>query len=119
MDEGLQVGNHVIVENHGKYWPHKAQIIDIDIETNIALIRWETTRKVDLVHLKELKQCSLNNATPRKWKSIDFYTPPSGKKLHRVSNINMTDLICNVAQKKCFIQRRTLLSCALKVQLGT
>jgi hypothetical protein len=43
MDEGLQVGNHVIVENHGKYWPHKAQIIDIDMETNIALIRWKTT----------------------------------------------------------------------------
>ncbi len=43
MDEGLQVGDDVIVENHGKYWPHKAQIIDINMETNIALIRWETT----------------------------------------------------------------------------
>jgi hypothetical protein len=43
MDEGLQVGDDVIVENHGKYWPHKAQIIDIDMETNIASIRWETT----------------------------------------------------------------------------
>ncbi len=28
----------------------------------------------------------------------------------------MTDLICKVAQKICFIQRRTLLSCALKVK---
>jgi hypothetical protein len=41
MDEGLQVGDHVIVDNHGKYWPHKAQIIDNDMETNIASIRWE------------------------------------------------------------------------------
>ncbi len=80
MDEGLHVCNHVIVENHGKYWPHEAQIIDIDMETNIASIRWETTGKVDLVHLKDLKRSSLNNASPRKWKSTDFYTPPSGKK---------------------------------------
>ncbi len=43
MDEGLQVGDDVTVENHGKYWPHKAQIINIYMETNIALIRWETT----------------------------------------------------------------------------
>jgi hypothetical protein len=66
MDKGLQVGDHVIVENHGKYWPCKAQIINIDMDTNIALIRWETTQKVDLVHLEDLKQFSLNNATPRK-----------------------------------------------------
>ncbi len=77
IDEGLQVGDHVIVENHGKYWPQKAQIINIDMETNIALIRWETTQKVDLVHLKDLKQFSLDAATPRKWKSTDFHTPPS------------------------------------------
>jgi hypothetical protein len=81
MDEGLQVGDDVIVENHGKYWPHKAQIIDIDMETNIATIRWKTTQKVDLVHLKDLKQFSLNNATPRKQKSTDFYAPSSGRKM--------------------------------------
>jgi hypothetical protein len=119
MDEGLQVGDDVIVENHGKYWPHKAQIINIDMENNIASIRWETTQKVDLFHLKDLKQFLLNNATPRKRKSTDFYAPPSGKKLHPLSNINMTALICKVAQKICFIQRITLVSCALKVQLGT
>ncbi len=55
MDEGLQVGNHVIVENHGKHWTHKAQIINIDMETNKASIRWETTQKVDLIHLDDLK----------------------------------------------------------------
>ena len=42
-DEGLQVGNHVIAENHGIHWPHQAQIIDIDMETNTASIRWEIT----------------------------------------------------------------------------
>jgi hypothetical protein len=37
-DEDLQVGNHVVVENHGNQWPHKAQIVDIDMENNLALI---------------------------------------------------------------------------------
>jgi hypothetical protein len=55
MDEGLQIGDHVIVENHGEHWTHKAQTIDIDMETNVALIRWEMTQKVDVVHLKDLK----------------------------------------------------------------
>jgi hypothetical protein len=54
-DASLQVGNHVVVENHGKHWPHKAEIINVDMETNTALIRWETTRKEDLVDLKDLK----------------------------------------------------------------
>ncbi len=44
-DESLQVGDHVVVENHGNYWPHKAEIIDIDMETNTASIRWETNTK--------------------------------------------------------------------------
>jgi hypothetical protein len=42
-DESLQVGDLVVVENHGNQWPHKAQIVDIDMENKFALIRWETT----------------------------------------------------------------------------
>ena len=33
-DEGLQVGNHVIVEYHGIQWPYQAQIVDIDMDNN-------------------------------------------------------------------------------------
>jgi hypothetical protein len=65
-DESLQVGDHVVVENHGNCLLHKAEIINIDMETDSALIRWETTRKVDLVDLKDLKQFSLKDASPRK-----------------------------------------------------
>ncbi len=54
-DEGLQVGDHVVVKNHGKQWPHKAEKVDIDMENNTAWIRWETTRKKDLVVLRDLK----------------------------------------------------------------
>jgi hypothetical protein len=54
-DEGLQVGNHVVVENQGNQWPHKAQIVDIHMENSLALIRWETTQKIDYVDLEDLK----------------------------------------------------------------
>ncbi len=53
--EGLQISDHVLVENHGKQWPHKAEIIDIDMENNTAWIRRETTQKKDLVDLGDLK----------------------------------------------------------------
>jgi hypothetical protein len=43
-DEGLQAGNHVVVENHGNQWPHRAQIVNIEMENNLASIRWETTQ---------------------------------------------------------------------------
>ncbi len=43
FDESLQVGNLVVVENHGNQWPHKAQIVNIDMENKFALIRWEMT----------------------------------------------------------------------------
>jgi hypothetical protein len=54
-DEGLQVGDHVFVENHGNQWPHKAQKVNIDMDNNFALIRWETTQKIDYVDLENLK----------------------------------------------------------------
>ncbi len=38
-DEGLQVGDDVVVENHGNQWPHNAQIVDFDMKNNLALIR--------------------------------------------------------------------------------
>jgi hypothetical protein len=41
--ESLQVGDLVVVGNHGNQWPHKAQIVDIDMENKLALIRWEST----------------------------------------------------------------------------
>jgi hypothetical protein len=63
-DESLQVGNHVVVENHGKHWPHKAEMFNIDLENNTALVRWERTQKVDLVDLEDLKQFSLQDASP-------------------------------------------------------
>jgi hypothetical protein len=36
FDESLQVGDLVVVENHGNQWPHKAQIVDIDMENKFV-----------------------------------------------------------------------------------
>jgi hypothetical protein len=36
FNEGLQVGDHVVVENHGEQWPHKVEIFDIDTENSTA-----------------------------------------------------------------------------------
>jgi hypothetical protein len=42
-NKGLQVGDHGFVKNHGNQWPHEAQIVNIDMDNNFALIRCETT----------------------------------------------------------------------------
>jgi hypothetical protein len=115
-DEGLQVGDHVVVENHGKQLLHKAEIVDIDMENNTAWIRWKTTQKLDLADLGDLTQFSLEDESPRKQKPTDFYNPPSGKKMHLLTNVKVTNLFWRVAQKIYFIVQRTLLSCALRVQ---
>jgi hypothetical protein len=52
------------------------------MENKFAPIRWETTQNIDYVDLEDLKPFSMNNSAPRKQKSTDFYTPPSGKKMH-------------------------------------
>jgi hypothetical protein len=75
-------------------------------------------QNIDYVDLEDLKRFSMDNSQ-RKQKSKDFYTPLQEKKLHRLSNVKITDLICNIAQKICSFQRRTLLSSALKVRFGT
>jgi hypothetical protein len=37
FDESLQVGNHVVVENHGNQWAHQAQMIDIDMDEGLQV----------------------------------------------------------------------------------
>ncbi len=66
-DEGLQVGDHVVIENHGNQWSHQAQIVDINMENNLASIRWETTRNIDCIDLEDLKRFSMEDSAPRKW----------------------------------------------------
>jgi hypothetical protein len=73
------------------------------------------TQKLDLVDLGDLRQFSLEDVSPRKQTPTDFYNPPSGKKLHRLTNVKMIDLFQTVAQKIYLIVQITLLSCELRV----
>ncbi len=61
-----KLANLVVVENHGDQLPHKAHIVDINIEYKWALIGWETTRKIDYVDVGDLKRFSMEDSTPRK-----------------------------------------------------
>jgi hypothetical protein len=74
-DECLQVGDLFVVKNHGDQLPHQACIIEIDTENKLAMIQWETTRKTDSDDLRDLKQFSMEDSTPRKQKSTDFFLP--------------------------------------------
>jgi hypothetical protein len=89
------------------------------MENNFASIRWETTRIIDYVDLEDLKHFSMDNSAPRLQKSTYFHTPPSGKKMASTEQHQYDRSDLQHCTKICFILRRTLLSCALKVQLGT
>jgi hypothetical protein len=91
----------------------------MDMENKFALIRWEMTQNIDYVDLEDLKCFSVDNSAPRKQKSTDFYPPPSGKKIASTEQCQNYRSDLQRCTKKCSIQRRTLLSCVLKVRLGT
>jgi hypothetical protein len=74
-DECLQGGGLVAVKNHGDQWPHQIRIVKIDTENILAMIQWETTQKTDSVDLGDLKQFSMEDSTPRKQKSTNFFSP--------------------------------------------
>jgi hypothetical protein len=66
----------LLLKNHDNQWPHKNQIVDIDMENKFASIRWETTRNIDFVDLEDLKHFSMENSAPRKQKFKDFLYSP-------------------------------------------
>jgi hypothetical protein len=117
-DESLQIGDLVVVENHGNQWPHKAQIVDLEMENKFVFIGWKMTQSIDYVDLEDLKCFSMDDSAPRK-KIHTFYTPPSGKKIALTEQCQNYRSDLQRCTKMCSIQRRTLLSCALKVRLGT
>jgi hypothetical protein len=88
------------------------------MENNFASFRWETTRNIDFVDLEDLKQFSMDDSAPRKQKSTDFILLLRVKKLHQLSNINMTDLICNIEQKNMFYSERNSSKLCTEGEIG-
>ncbi len=83
----FSVGEDVIVLNHGKHWQYRGKIVSIDSENDTAMIRWETTRKTELVDMKDLKKYSISEKSPRKRKPTEFLLSQSDAK---ISNENMS-----------------------------
>jgi hypothetical protein len=101
-DESLQVGDLVVVDNQGDQRPHKAHVVDIFMENKWASIRWGKTQNIDYADVGDSKQFSMEDSTPRKQKTAVFFHL-FRKKMQQLSNIKMTDLMCNIAQKIIFI----------------
>ena len=66
------VGENGIVLNHGTHWQYQGKIVDIDLENETAMIRWETTRKTKSFNSKDLQKYSISDKSPRKRKPTDF-----------------------------------------------
>ncbi len=47
----LIVGDRVIVMNHGMKWINYAKVIDINVNEDWAIVKWESTSKNDRVKL--------------------------------------------------------------------
>ncbi len=62
------------------------------------------TQKIDYVDPEDLKHVSIDDSVQKNKKPQFCILPLQEKKLHRLSNINMRDLIYNVAQKICLFR---------------
>jgi hypothetical protein len=115
-DESLQVGDLVVVKNHGHQWPHQAHIMNIDMENKLAMIKWETTQKTNSVDIRDFKRFSIEDSTKRKQKSLFFFSffrqKNASNKQHQSDRSDMQN-----CKKIGFFLQRIPLSCALKVQL--
>ncbi len=67
----LCVGDHVIVSNQGTKWVHLAKITKISKST--AVVRWDTTQRMDTVDLSDCKKYDNEDVSTKKRKATDFY----------------------------------------------
>jgi hypothetical protein len=69
----LIVGDHVIVMNHGMKWINYAKVIDINVNEDWAIVKWESTSKNDRLKLCDCKKYEENHVGHRKQKPTEFY----------------------------------------------
>jgi hypothetical protein len=75
------------VLNHGNHWQYQGEIVSIDSGNDTAMIRWETTRKIESVDIKYLQKYSISEKSPRKRKPTKFFLPQPDAK---ISDENMS-----------------------------
>jgi hypothetical protein len=62
----LIVGDRVIIMKHGMKWINYAKVIDINVNEDWAIIKWEPTSKNDRVKLCDCKKYEENHVGQRK-----------------------------------------------------
>ena len=71
----------MIVLNRGIHWLNCGRIIDIDLENDTTMIKWETTKKSESVSIEDLQKNSIDDKSLRKRKPTDFFLPQPDKKI--------------------------------------
>ncbi len=59
----FEVGDEVIVSNHGTKWDHRAKIIKLDENGETVLVKWETTLKRKTIKLKDCRMYCVDETT--------------------------------------------------------
>ncbi len=76
----LIFGDHVIVIYHGMKWINYAKVIDINVNEDWVIIKWESTSKNDTVKLCDCIKYEENHVGHRKQKPTEFYMDKPIKK---------------------------------------
>ena len=72
--------------NHGIHWQNCGQIVDIDLENDTTMIKWETTKKSESVSFEDLQKISIDDKSLRKCKPTDFFFHNQIQKFHQCCN---------------------------------
>ena len=67
--------------NHGIHWQNCGRIVDIDLENDTTMIKWETTKKSESVSIEDLQKISIDDKSLRKHKLTDFFLPQPDTKI--------------------------------------
>jgi hypothetical protein len=78
--DSLIVGDCVIVMNHGMKWLNYAKVIDINVNEDWAIVKWESTSKNDRVKLCDCSKYEEYHVGQRKQKPTEFYMDKPIKK---------------------------------------
>jgi hypothetical protein len=90
----VTIGGIVAVSNHGTKLLHLAKVIKIDHVKKTAEVKWDVTRKNELVKLKHCQKYNVEETSQRKRKNIDRYAPLPEKKIHQESLSEDAPPIC-------------------------
>jgi len=106
------IGEDVIVLNHGIHWQNCGRIVDIDLENDTTMIKWETTKKSESVSIEDLQKISIDNKSLRKRKPMDFFLPQPDTKIPSMFQSDEYMLMEEEIQNKNYLSTNSSELCA-------